>query len=53
MQKIKKDPPYRFWPADTVRTDGQTHRRTDQQGASDNHPKFSIKNCRGQKDLAM
>ena len=38
--KNEKDPPYRFWPADTV--------RTDEQGAYDNHPKFSIENCRGQ-----
>ena len=45
--KNEKDPPYRFWPADTVHTDAQTHRRTDEQGASYNHPKFSIKSCRG------
>ena len=34
-----------------LRTDTQTHRRTDAQGASDNHPKFSIEDCRGAINL--
>ena len=43
--KNEKDLPYRFRPAHTV-----THTRTDAQGASDNHQKFSMENG-GKKNI--
>ena len=48
--KSEKDPPYRFRPAHTVtHTHTHTDAHTHAQGASDNHPKFSIENCWGAK----
>ena len=49
MQKMKKIRPIDSGPRIPLRTHRRTDVRTHAQGAADNHPKFSIKNCRGAK----